>query len=336
MRWRELGIMQSNKSYRVGFGPMSLQVIDSLAEYSDKEHPLMIIASRNQVDYTGSYVMVTEALKSRLSGTTNLMLCRDHCGPYFKDSDSGLSLEQALDECYKTIQTDIANGFELIHVDVSRIPNKKDRLPIAKKLIDRALDINPGVIFEFGTEENIGLASDQTGLIEQLDFLEQYRENVKYVVTQTGSLTKHTQVGKFDPIMVRKLSDIIHARGFLLKEHNADYLSSDQVAEHFSAGVDAMNVAPQLGVAQTHMTWMACRNAGLNKEWHDFVEVVISAGKWKKWLGLHACPGDEVLSAGHYHFNTEQYKKILNSLGLDFGKQLNATIRDICNTYCEI
>ena len=53
--------------FKLGFGPMSREVISSLATYStDKNEPLMVIASRNQIDAESGYVMTTPELRKLL------------------------------------------------------------------------------------------------------------------------------------------------------------------------------------------------------------------------------------------------------------------------------
>jgi hypothetical protein len=52
----------------------------------------MIIASRNQIDSDNGYVMTTQELNDRVQKSDYLWLCRDHCGPYFLDSEKNLSI----------------------------------------------------------------------------------------------------------------------------------------------------------------------------------------------------------------------------------------------------
>ena len=85
--------------FKLGFGPMSIIVNRALAEYASmKQRPLMIIASRNQVDADSGYVMQTQALADQMEPLRSdyLMLCRDHCGPYFLDSERELSIKDAV------------------------------------------------------------------------------------------------------------------------------------------------------------------------------------------------------------------------------------------------
>jgi tagatose-1,6-bisphosphate aldolase non-catalytic subunit AgaZ/GatZ len=125
------------KQFKLGFGPMSKEIVEILASHTkENNYTLMLIASRNQVDYITGYVCTTSELVEQVKQyrNPNLLLCRDHCGPYFSDLDRGLPIEDAIDRCMKTITADIANGFDLIHIDVSRI--KDNQLHHAKSLIE--------------------------------------------------------------------------------------------------------------------------------------------------------------------------------------------------------
>ena len=154
-------------TYRLGFGPMSPVVIDTLVGYARPGRPLMIIASRNQVDSDSGYVMTTQGLADRIEFSSSIKLCRDHCGPYFLDSERSLSLVAAVEATKRTIAADLENGFDLIHIDTSRCP---DPYSAAEDLIKFASDLNPKVEFEFGTEENVGVIAG----------CEKYKEDVKF------------------------------------------------------------------------------------------------------------------------------------------------------------
>ena len=54
-------------TFKLGFGPMSREIVDAICTYTeDYDYPLMIIASRNQVDANSGYVMTTEDLAEQL------------------------------------------------------------------------------------------------------------------------------------------------------------------------------------------------------------------------------------------------------------------------------
>ena len=232
-------------------GPMSVIVNDVLARYArDQQQPLMFIASRNQVDAASGYVMTTRELAEQLEPLRNefIMLCRDHCGPYFLDVEKSLSLRDAVEATKKTIAGDIENGFDLIHIDTSRCD---DAYHVADELFSFCLKLNPHIKFEFGTEENVGVAAGVKKYQEDVKFASQF-PNMEFVVAQTGSLTmEDRQVGSFDVPMVKKLVNFAESAGVKLKEHNADYLTTAQIQLRRQAGVHACNIAPQLGVIQT-------------------------------------------------------------------------------------
>ncbi len=110
-------------NFKLGMGPMSYYINEILANYAkEKQQPLMIIASRNQIDSDSGYVMTTKELSKQISPLRSdyLMLCRDHCGPYFLDAEKSLSARQAVEATKKTIAGDIENGFDLIHIQRER------------------------------------------------------------------------------------------------------------------------------------------------------------------------------------------------------------------------
>lgn len=319
--------------YKLGVGPMSAEIIEAIVSYKHKDK-LMVVASRNQVDYTGGYVCTPYELALKIK-PAGIFLCRDHCGPYFKDSDRDLSLDKALAECKKTIEHDLKAGFDLIHIDISKIDDPK--FLIAKELIDYAKSINPNVLFEFGSEENtgVGIADSIARLIPQLEFVSQFPE-IKYFVSQTGSLTKNRQAGVFEIGPNTVLAQTIHSYGLLFKEHNADYLTKEGVALRTLVGVDAMNIAPQLGYLQTCLLEELC--AGTS-EWDAFSEIVYRGNMWRRW----ATPGEEdrtiaVRAGGHYHFGTPQYKALRTSIMFEtaFETRLKEILHNLFDLYLGI
>lgn len=287
---------------------MSPLIVDIMAGYAVKhERPLMIIASRNQVDSDSGYVMSTAELIRQLESypRTHLRLCRDHCGPYFLDSERGLSLSQATEAAKKTIATDIANGFDLIHIDTSRCD---DPYRVAEELFNYALKINPDIAFEFGTEENVGVAAGVKKFKADVEFVKHF-PNVEFVVAQTGSLTyEDRQAGTFDVNAVTELVEYAESAGVKLKEHNADYLTAEQIQQRRTVGVHALNIAPQLGVIQTrtllHLATMYAEDS------KAFRNAIIDSNKWAKWTKSRR-QELQALVAGHYCFNTNAYYNLV-------------------------
>jgi hypothetical protein len=322
------------KQFKLGFGPMSKEIIEILAKHTvENSYPLMIIASRNQVDYVTGYVCTSAELAEQIKPykNSNLLLCRDHCGPYFSDLDRGLTIEDAMDRCMKTIDSDIANGFDLIHVDVSRI--KDNQLHYAKRLIEHALSLNPDIMLEFGSEDNTGIDIDSSlaRIDVQLGFLNPYKNNVKFFVTQTGSLTKDGQAGTFDIERNCEIGKQIRAAGFMFKEHNADYFTAEDIQQRIEAGIDSLNIAPQLGVIQTTLL----KQFAPADLWSVFSDLVYNQNYWQRWVPEGVTDKYVAVNvSGHYLFNSQTYKDIIAGIDYDkFKSQLAKQITELLDHY---
>lgn len=321
-------------NFKLGFGPMSKSVNEILACYAKtNQKPLMLIASRNQIDHNSGYVMTTRQLSQQLNDIKSefIMLCRDHCGPYFLDSEKSLGLKQAIEATKKTIAGDIENGFNLIHIDTSRC---NEPYQVADELFNFCLDLNPNIKFEFGTEENVGVAAGVKKYQEDVKFASQY-PNMMFVVAQTGSLVmENRQIGSFDVALVKSLVNFAESSGIKLKEHNADYLTGKQIQLRKQAGVHACNIAPQLGVLQTATVLKTAYKYNINCV--AFKNKVLSSNKWNKWI----IDGDDemkILVAGHYCFGTKEYLDLEYSLNryCNLQKEITNSITDCLNLYYE-
>jgi tagatose-1,6-bisphosphate aldolase non-catalytic subunit AgaZ/GatZ len=82
---------------KLGIGPLSSEIIEAAFIYSEERSlPLMLIASKNQIDYQGGYVnnwttkkysKFLETLKKKYP-KSDIWVCRDHCGPGFNGTNS--------------------------------------------------------------------------------------------------------------------------------------------------------------------------------------------------------------------------------------------------------
>jgi len=316
-------------NYRIGLGPMSREIVDILTLNTD--YPLMLIASRNQVDYDNGYVCQTHDLANSIDKQTNLLLCRDHCGPYFADSDKNLSISEAINECKKTIKADIQSDFDLIHIDVSRIST--NQLSYGQELIEYTLDLEPNIMLEFGSEDNTGIDVESSiGRIEpQLEFLQKYHDNVAFFVTQTGSLTKQHQMGQFDVDRNKLVADLIHQAGFMFKEHNADYFTHNDLQHRVMAGIDSLNIAPQLGVMQTTLL----QEFAPRELWSNFSNLVYGSNYWQRWTDNHKINQDSAtMLGGHYCYSSREYSNIINNIDYDkFKNHLADKMQELLKHY---
>jgi len=324
------------KRFKLGFGPMSSEIVDILCGYTEeKNYPLMIIASRNQVDYDSGYVKNTVQLSEQVRSfdRKNILLCRDHCGPYFADLDRELDVSVAVTRCEETISSDIQAGFDLIHIDVSRI--KKDQLKWAKHLIEFALKLEPTIKLEFGSEDNTGVDvnSSIARIDDQLEFLKLYKDNIVFFVSQTGSLTKDGQIGKFNIKQNKKVSEQLHEHGYLFKEHNADYFTPADIDKRVSAGIDSLNIAPQLGKIQTDLL---TEMAGNTEEYSKFADLVYSKPTiWSRWMSNgNTDKATAVSVSGHYHFASKEYQQAVAMIdGQKFNEELKQRIYALVDMY---
>jgi hypothetical protein len=237
----------------------------------------------------------------------------------------------AIERCKNTIQSDINAGFKLIHIDVSRVT--VEPLKIAKELISFAINLKSDIMLEFGSEDNTGIDIDSSiGRIEsQLEFLIPYKNNVIFFVSQTGSLTKNDQAGSFDVQRNKEIGDQIRAAGFMFKEHNADYFTAEDIQKRIEAGVDSLNIAPQLGKVQTDLL----KEFAPKELWTKFADYVYSKNYWQRWVTNGVTDLDIAVSvSGHYCFNSNEYRDIIAAIDAKkFKSALAKKITDLLDQY---
>lgn len=322
-------------NFKLGFGPVSRELINILHDYSVEHNKfIMLISSRNQIDYDSGYVTTTYKLSEYIKNKDeNFWICRDHCGPYFLDNESSLSLTHAIENTKKTIAVDIENNFDLIHIDTSRCKEKEYK--VAENLINFSLKLNPNIKFEFGTEENVGQTVDLDKFNNDLNFTKQF-SNIEFIVGQTGSLVKGiNQVGKFNLNNVKKLINLCNINNIQFKEHNADYLNKNDLELRKSAGVHALNIAPQLGVIQTQIIFNLAKKYKIDTS--NFKKVILDSNKWKKWVYKNSIQ-EKILSAGHYCYSSNEYIQLKDKLNhfINVDQELKKEIYKIIDLYFSI
>ncbi|MFC1715257.1 class II D-tagatose-bisphosphate aldolase non-catalytic subunit [Candidatus Poribacteria bacterium] len=313
------------KATFLGIGPMSEVVIRATLELArDMEFPVMLIASRNQIDSDelgGGYVMgwnqksFSEAV-NRIAGEVGfdglLYLCRDHGGPWQRDNEryGKLPAKEAMQAAKASYLADLEAGFNLIHVDPTKDPHRSGAVPM-EIVLARTVELMEyveeqaeklglsGVSYEVGTEETAGglisaAAFEQfiAELLQKLD--ERHLPHPAFIVGQTGTLVKMDRnVGHFDPENTQRLCQIARKYGLGFKEHNADYLPLDVLEIHPELGITGANVAPEFGLMETRsLLKLAAQEkkgiGGVCIEPSDLGAVIqnaaLQSGRWKKWL----------------------------------------------------
>lgn len=296
---------------------MSEEIIEAIFQFSHlNKIPLMLISSRNQIDYDKGYIYTTSAYGDFISSmrqkyiNSDIMICRDHCGPGFRQGGD------TIDEIKNTITEDLSHGFDLLHIDLCHLRSSHaEQLWQSADLIKFAKNIKPYVLFEIGTDENTGnLVHDANKVSEDMQYFSNICDPAFYVV-QTGSLVKEiSNIGTFDIDSAKRMKNIMDKHSIRMKEHNADYLSHVRIYKRKGI-VDAMNIAPQLGVIQTLVILLQCSLYGISC--NDFMNHVYSAGCWKKWLINPQSSIDKlqcVQMSAHYHYRDDVYRRIIDDL----------------------
>lgn len=306
---------------KLGFGPMSPEIIEGVIKASSLfTEPLMLISTQNQIDWNGGYVNnwktreYVEYVHSLLPQypKSRVYLCRDHLGPGFKND--------SIDDVYKTLSDDIENNFDLIHIDFSNLhADKTTVLKETKKAIQHILRKTDRIRLEIGTEENVGMSKSTLAEIEsEVRFIKEFAEPDFFVV-QTGSLVKEmNQVGSFHKDFIVEAHNLLSSHGVRLKEHNADYLDEDMIQERVGL-VDAMNIAPQLGVLQTITVLEQAIIYGVDIS--EFLTASYNSKSWEKWLYKNKATNEMLCAiiAGHYNFTSKAYQTLIFCLE----KQIN-------------
>jgi hypothetical protein len=308
--------MRNSINSSLGFGPMSPEIIEGIVKTSVLlKIPLMLICTQNQIDWNGGYVhnwstreyvKFVNRLRNKYPGS-RVYLCRDHCGPGFRNN--------SVKDVYKTINNDIENNFDLIHIDFSKFStDKKLVLDETKKAVLHILKHAASIRIEVGTEENVGaLKNDISEIKREVAVIKEFVDP-EFFVVQTGSLVREiNQVGSFNRGFVAKVHDLLGSTNIKLKEHNADYLDGKMIEERRGL-VDAMNIAPQLGVVQTSTVLNEALIYGVDAE--EFLNTSYDSKKWKKWLHTNSASNRMLCAviAGHYNFTSVAYKRLISRL----------------------
>ena len=299
----------SDEHPRLFVGPMSKEIVDIVIEYSSKQ-PMALIPSRRQIENSGGYVnnWTTSNFSNYVkSKSDNVLLVRDHGGPgQGKKEDDGL----------ESLESDIASNFDLIHIDPwkssSSIHEGIDR---TVDLIEFCCSLSDTCRFEVGTEAAI-FPYDENGLLIILQMLRErlgsIYDRVDYAVVQSGvQISGTTNVGKYNPDQLKKMTQLCKEFDVISKEHNGDYLTQKEISSRVENGLECINIAPEFGVIQT-------RELVKNLSQEEYVKLsntCLSAKKYEKWLPKDQEPTARIITeiSGHYVFADSEISSMLQS-----------------------
>lgn len=336
--------LQKRRCTLLGVGPMSVNCVDAAIELAnDYEVPIMLIASRRQIDseeFFGGYVnnwTSSEFARYVIDRDKKgkILLARDHGGPWqsIVEKDSKLSLRRAMESAKSSYRADLEAGFQILHLDPSvdifgqpDIDEVLDRLfELYEFCCSQAQELRQEVVFEIGTEEQSGSTNSQEQLDYTLNAVKQFCKKYNlpkpsFVVIQSGTRVMETRnVGSFDSpvrvadelpaeIQLPKMIEICNRYGIFMKEHNTDYLSDEALQWHPRMGIHAANVAPEFGVTETRALLSVLEDNGLTKLSERFLQLAYDSHKWDKWMlaGTNATDRDRSIIAGHYVFSNAE------------------------------
>ena len=334
----------------LGVGPMSKNCIDATIELANEYcTPLMLIASRRQIDseqFGGGYVenWTTEQFADYViykDTQKNIILARDHGGPWQNELEisNKLNLNDAMQSAKESYRADIDAGFQILHidpsVDIHANPNIDQVLERVYELYEFCWTYSQqkkqDVIFEIGTEEQNGSNNTQEELEYTLECMRKFCKSNKlpypsFIVIQAGTkVMEMRNVGSFDSpirvanelppeIQIPKMISICKHYRIFMKEHNADYLSTDSLKWQPRLGIHAANIAPEFGVAESKAFIDLMENSNQNILLEEFLRISYDSKKWEKWMinATSASDKDKAIISGHYIFSTAECLELKN------------------------
>ena len=287
---------------RVFLGPMTVNTVEAIKQLS---LPIGLIPSRRQVEYDGGYTGYTTKELYESINDSEVLLCRDHAGP-------GQGAKE--DDGYISLVEDV-KYMDVIHIDPwKKVSSIEDGIAQTLELIHYCLTINPFQRFEVGTEQAIYeySAEDLDHILNRLKInLGDNFDNIEYACVQSGTgldLPGRKNTRNFDS---KKLSDFISVckrYNVKSKEHNGDYLVDNfGIATRFNLGLDAINIAPELGQLETeYYLYKIGSNSDL---FNKFYDICYDSRKWEKWVTREISKHELILTCGHYIVNTPEFKQ---------------------------
>ena len=306
-------------------GPMSKNVVDAVVEFTEEtDNKIGFIPSRRQVEYNGGYVnnWTTEEFSDYING--RVLIERDHggAGQGYKDDDG-----------YKSFRYDCEN-FDIIHIDPWKAyPNFDDGLKETLATINYIHNMNPNTLFEIGTEEAIRkfTPDELDKLLEELSHFE-FFDNIKYAVVQSGvglDLGKRVNTGNFDLGRLKDFIRVCKRWGKLSKEHNGDYLTSEDVKIRFEAGLDSLNIAPEFGQLET-----LCYLEHMGDDIEDYYKICYDSKRWEKWVDDDFVPEDNkeelIKICGHYVLSDKKFLDIKPDIDDKIKLTIKNKLRELC------
>ena len=302
-------------------GPMSKNVVEAIV---DLNLPIGLIPSRRQVEYNRGYTgYTTEELFKKVKNT-KIVLCRDHAGPGQgqQDDDGKLSLQEDV------------KYMDLIHIDPWKKCNSiQDAANQTVELIKYCLEINPNQRFEVGTEEAIYKYSPEEleAFMQILKTSLTNFKSIEYIVVQSGTgldLPGRKNTRNLDKDRLEKFLKVCKKFNVKSKEHNGDYLVDNfGIATRFEMGLDAINIAPELGQLETE--YYLYKIGDDIELLFDFFTICVESKKWIKWVNRKVSKRELILTTGHYIIDTKEFKDKIKKHFPEADKEIQSTLKKL-------
>lgn len=265
-----------NQFKKIYVSPINDNIVKAVELVDPYANNIGFIISQRQHSYDGGYV--DKELIYSLS-RKKYWIERDHfC---LNDFDK------------KTIEYD-SSFFNLIHIDPWHLSSFN--LNNVEQWIKYFLENNDKILFEFGTEDFIE-SLDVNDYIFCLEKLHKFNDNIKYVVSQGGSVV--FDLKNIQPIDVNKTKtfiDLIHKNGYYAKRHNCDFHTDDELKLLSDLGIDAFNYAPEFTFISNQIIYNKLSSSDIltvNNE-------IIKKAPWHRWVNNTQDVKKNILSCLHY------------------------------------
>ena len=316
-------------------GPMSKNVVDTLIDFSNNtKTPITFIPSRRQIEWNGGYVnnWTTKTFSNYVKLNSNFItIQRDHGGP-------GQGLYD--DDGYESLKHDCKH-FDSIHIDPWKKYQKfEDGLKHTIDLLRFCYKENPNLYFEVGTEEAIRKFDEYEieKLLNELqkELSSEIFDRILFCVIQSGtSLQNGINTGNYENHRLQNMLKVTKKYNKKSKEHNGDYMNPQVMMSRFDNGLDSINIAPELGVAETKIILSNIKKNNNDTLIQLFYSICYDSGKWKKWVSDDFQPDinkEKLIEiCGHYIFSHPDFEKIKNMSDNVIKTKLRKYINNIYN-----
>jgi hypothetical protein len=277
--------------------PMSKNIVDAVLQLGRKD--IGLLPSRRQIDYNGGYVgWNTEQFANYVKG--RILIERDHGG----------AGQGAIEDDGRNSYMFDSKCFNLVHVDPWKTCSTKEQ-GLEKTIADIEYlhSLNNKCRFEVGTEQSIFPLSTNdlfwfmTELQKHLSV--EIFSRIEYIVIQSGvklDVINEKNIGCFNQQKLVDDIDVCQYFSKKSKEHNGDFLSSQEKNLRFQCGLTSINIGPELSIFENkvylnHFTKDQIKEAN---------EICYTSGLWKKWVTPEHDLSEEGIYfkiCGHYNYH---------------------------------